>query len=326
MKDTAALFFEYEIAEKNEIRGNSETSPNENSNSTELKLYDKKLQENNDEKFLPPYQIKEKNRMRATTEMSTNENSKAIEEVIGEDYSVEDEFEEKYKFMFKDKDSNIFFSNEKKYNNNENEKLKMIVLIDEKEKKQNNINSINNSNNESVNKLLFNSNLFNVINKKRGRCAKHRGNNIAKHTNASCDDCYKKIIHKSIDSAVKDINHIIKKEKIKIHKLNKITGIEKNYDLNLLNQPIKNILMNYRRVVTKNEKEENSKIIEFIKSKENIKKILEMEFHVYIDEYAKKEIKNIKDEKETKTWSLIIEKGIYDFCSNRKLRKKRKKN
>ena len=109
MKDTAALFFEYEIAEKNEIRGNSETSPNENSNSTELKLYDKKLQENNDEKFLPPYQIKEKNRMRATTEMSTNENSKAIEEVIGEDYSVEDEFEEKYKFMFKDKDSNIFF-------------------------------------------------------------------------------------------------------------------------------------------------------------------------------------------------------------------------
>ena len=320
------FFFENQIKEKNEIRGNSETSSNENSNSTELNLYDKKLQENYDEKFLPPYQIKEKNRMRATTEMSTNENSKAIE-VIEEYDPIEcTEFEEKFRFMFKDKDSNIFFPNEKRNNNYENKNDNMIILINEKEKKQNNINSINKTNNEIVNKKLFNSNLFNVTNKKRGRCAKHRGHDIAKHTNAYCDNCYKKIIYKSIDSAVKDINHIIKKEKIKTHKLNKITGIEKNYDLNLLKQPIKNILIKYRRVVTKNEKEENSKIIEFIKSKENIKKILEMEFHVYIDEYAKKEIKNIKDEKETKTWSLIIEKGIYDFCSNRKLRKKRKKN
>ena len=331
MSNNHEIFFssKNEIKEKNQIQRTSEISTKEIS--MELNVNYKKIHENTDEEFLTLQQKIAKNQFRGTTEMTTNEYTKysKVVEINEYDDKIFDqesiEFEENYKFMFPENEnlSHPYYSKDKINIKNENNGF--YIEIEKEEKKQNNINNINKLNEGSVNKT-FNFNLFNVTNKKRGRCTKNRGNNLAKHTNASCDDCYKKIIHKASDSAVKDINKIIKNKNIKIQKLNKITGIEKNYEKNLLEQPIRNILTNYRRVFTKNEKEENSKIIEVIQSDEEIKKILDMKFHVYTDEYMKKNINNIEDKKEKKTWELISEKGIYDFCCNRKLRKKRKKN
>ena len=87
---------------------------------------------------------------------------------------------------------------------------------------------------------------------------------------------------------------------------------------------IKNILVNYRRVVTKKEKKENLEIIKYIELDEEIKLILNMKFYEYIDTFMK-DFDNISDKKEQNTWNFILKNGIVNFCLQRKLRQKRKK-
>ena len=294
------------------IKRTFETCKNEKSkqiiSNTDIKV--QKVNENK-EQFLSPYSVKENKTRIVTTEISTNENSKVIdmnkcnELFIQEDFEngelENDEFRVNFQFMFNDKSqlSNPYITNE---NLNQNQKIINKEKFDDElntlSEKENNYNK----DEKNVNKSFK---LFNVFNKKRGRCKKGKSKSIARHTNSSFDDCYKKIINKSIESAVKKVNNIIKRKQLGNHLLNKITGIEKNYNINVLNLNIKNILVNYRRVVTKKEKKEN----------------LEIE---YIDTFMK-DFDNISDKKEQNTWNFILKNGIVNFCLQRKLRQKRKK-
>lgn len=237
-------------------------------------------------------------------------------------------FIEKYKFMLKEnynEGEDYLFEYEKKDN-----KSDMITTdLFNSQTENEDLFFINNEENNICPKSVNTGfqPLFNILNKKKGRCPKKRGNLIAKHTNASFDDSYKKIINKSVNKVVSDINKIIENAFLDIPKINKITGIERGYDKNLLNRKFEDILVNYRKVKTpKKDKEENKDIIEKIKDNEHIKKILDTDLHCYIDENMKKEISNLSNENEKKTWELILKNGIYNFCIGRKLRKKRKVN
>ena len=314
------------------IKRTFETCKNEKSkqiisNNTDIKV--QKVNENK-EQFLSPYSVKENKTRIVTTEISTNENSKVIdmnkcnELFIQEDFEngelENDEFRVNFQFMFNDKSqlSNPYITNE---NLNQNQKIINKEKFDDElntlSEKENNYNK----DEKNVNKSFK---LFNVFNKKRGRCKKGKSKSIARHTNSSFDDCYKKIINKSIESAVKKVNNIIKRKQLGNHLLNKITGIEKNYNINVLNLNIKNILVNYRRVITKKEKKENLEIIKYIELDEEIKLILNMKFYEYIDTFMK-DFDNISDKKEQNTWNFILKNGIVNFCLQRKLRQKRKK-
>ena len=271
-----------------------------------------------------------KNLNKNLTDNATNYQTQTIDELFKQEEKFgKREFEEKYKFMFfNDEIFNDHRMHEIEYESDSSEKeieigtnktetLNYIIL---EEKKTSNINNVNNDINMKEQKPFFT-----IINKKLGRCPKRIGNKSAKHTNASYDDCYKKIVNKGIECCISDINEIIKvKFNENVSKINKITNIEKGYNKDLLEKKIHNILIDYRKVKTnKIEKEENKDIIEKIKYDSDINNIIETKFHYYIDGKMKSEIDKISDENEKKTWAKILENGILNFCINRKLRKKR---
>ena len=264
------------------------------------------------------------------TENVTSYKSPTINELFKLDEKLGiHEFGEKYKFMLENEESfnpdtlhEIEYESDsslKEYEirTNKTETLNYIIFG---EKKTSNINNVNIDVNMKEQKPFFTT-----INKKLGRCPKKIGNKSAKHTNASYDDCYKKIVNKGIECCISDINEIIKvKFNRNVSKINKITGIEKGYNKDLLEKKIHDILIDYRKVKTnKIEKEENKDIIEKIKHDSDIYNIIETKFHYYIDDKMKSEIDKISDENEKKTWVKILENGILNFCINRKLRKKR---
>ena len=260
------------------------------------------------------------------TEYATGYETTIVVENFKQERFGDHEFEKQFKFMFCDDEMfGVQGMHEIECESDSNvkeieigtETLNYIIL---EEKKTSNVNNVN------IDINMEQKPFFKILNKKLGRCPKIIGNKSAKHTNASYDDCYKKIINKGIECCVSDINEIIKVKLFNrnVSKINKITGIEKGYNKDLLEKKIHDILINYRKVKTnKIEKEENKDIIKKIKDDSDINNIIETKFHYYIDDKMKSEIDKISDKNEKKTWAKILENGILNFCINRKLRKKR---
>ncbi len=181
----------------------------ENKNNEKKKEEKKKEEKKNDEK-----KKDEKKKDQNLTENVTSYKTPTIDELFKQEEKFgRREFGEKYKFLFYNEEFNPEIMHEIEYESDSSDKEYEIRTYKTEtlnyciwgEKKTSNINNVNIDINMKEQKPFFT-----IINKKLGRCPKRIGNKSAKHTNASYDDCYKKIVNKDIDFCVSDINEIIK--------------------------------------------------------------------------------------------------------------------
>ena len=227
------------------------------------------------------------------------------------------EFEKIYSNIFKNKNEDNMsgeINNNILYNLNNSQENCINSSKIEKESK-NNENITKNSESSQNNSNKFKKKFFNII--KRGRSRKGIDNQNIKHKKSSKDNCYKKAINISIKKVVLELNSIIKsKYKKRIKKIKRITQVEKGYDKNLLEKTINEILTGYKIFRSKNKQNENEVIIKKIEKIEEIKNILQMKFHCYIDKTMKEELKKFTDVEEKKTCEDILKNGILNFCES----------